>query len=462
MPHLQRFATPLLVVAALIAAVALAAAPTSAQDGGATVKVFVIANDQVNDEDAEEQWQMQVTVRPTGGCTTKQGVADYSSRWLNTNTEVGVELSVDECIFRIDVAMREASDRTDCWYTAQLSWEPAGGTSPADDYVLTSDAPDGVSRISAVRKSTSVCAFPPETRFYIDGPDLVEDLPGPSADADLLALARRAAEIASFEIRVEPDDSADAVPAGCNRTANFTVLGDGQRVWHSLMAGGGPCRFRASVARAQAPFEAIEGNAIAFTDDFRFINLTSLVRLPQARIAIIQDVQGSDNRGTTSYTIARSCGGQAVTSPAASATSAALDEGRYTVHAPSVPSFGATAIYPAVAAGVTANTIVGCSVTVSLRGLLVDCIVEGGSTQTLTWTAASPIRHFDFEFDIRCGTAAGSPTTTTTTSTTTSTAATTVPAATDAEPLDVTEPAEAITTEPAPVVEGPLADMPTG
>ena len=219
------------------------------------------------------------------------------------------------------------------------------------------------------------------------------------------------------------------------------------------MAGGGPCRFQASVARAQAPFRAVEGSTVSFTDDFRIIDVTSLVRLPQARIAIIQDVRGSDNRGTAFYSIARSCGVHDVTSPAAGASPAALNEGRFTVHAPSQPSFGATAVYPAVAAGATADTIVGCSVTASVQGLPVGCVVEGGSTQTLTWTVATPIRHFDFEFDIRCGAAAVSPPP--------ATAPTTAPGATGAEPLDMTEPAENVTTAPEPA-DGPLADMPTG
>ena len=45
MSHLRRLATPLLVVAALVAALIAVAAPASAQDP--TIRVFVIGNDMV-------------------------------------------------------------------------------------------------------------------------------------------------------------------------------------------------------------------------------------------------------------------------------------------------------------------------------------------------------------------------------------------------------------------------------
>ena len=453
MPHLRRLATPLLVVAALTAA-ALLAAPASAQEPA--IKVIVIGNDMVNDEERKERWQMQVNVHPTGGCTPTQGDREYVSSWLDAGAETGVELSVGECVFRIDVSMRQANFRTDCWYTAELTWDPDEGTSPVEDYVLTSDRPNGVGRLSVVRKATSACAFPPDTRFYVDGTEVVENLPGSSANADLLELARRAAAIATFEIRVEPDSSAGAVPAGCNRTASLTVLGDGVRVRQALQAGNQRCPFRAVVTRADAPFEAIEGESVTFTDEFRIIDLTSLVRLPQARIAIVQDVRGSENRGSASYTIARSCGDVTVTSPAATG-SAPLHVGRFTVHAPSAPSSGATAIYPAVAADAEADTIVGCSVTASVQRLPDDCVVAGGSSQTLTWSAAAPVRNFDFEFDIDCGAAAVTPRPTT---------AATVPATPATQPAKDMEPLEDATPvdpDSAPEVpEGPVADMPTG
>ena len=459
MPHPRRLATPLLVVAALIATAAFLVAPASAQEPA--IKVIVIGNDMVDDKERKERWQMQVNIHPTGGCTPTQGDRQYASSWIDAGAETGVELSVGECVFRIDVSMRQANFRTDCWYTAQLSWDPAGGTNPADDYVLTTDRPDGTSRLSAVRKATSACAFPPDTRFYITGTEVVEDLPGPSASADLVELARRAAEIATFGIRIEPDDSDGAVPGGCDRTATLSVRGDGVRVRKALQAGGVTCPLQAVVTRADAPFEAIEGESVTFTDEFRIIDLTSLVRLPQIRIAIIQDVRGSENRGAASYSISRSCGDVTVTSPAATGGSVPLNVGRFTVHAPSASNFGATAMYPAAAASEDADDIVGCSVTASVRSLPDECVVDGGTTQTLTWSEARPLHNFDFEFDINCGAAAAIPPETDPATPATQPAEDMEPVE-DATPVDADpEPEEPEPEEPDPP-EGPLADMPTG
>lgn len=457
MPHLRRLATPLLVASALLAPVALAAAPAAAQNEG--VRVFVIGNDMTDNAAREERWQMQVTVRPVGGCTPTRGDVEHSSPWIGAGAEVAAELSLGECVFRISVAMRQASNPANCWYTAQLKWGEVTSTeTPVDNAVFTSERPTGVSRLSVVRKPTSHCAFPAETRFYIDGAGLVEDLPGPSAADDLLALARRAAEFAEFEVRLEPDRSAGPVPAGCERTGTITVGGDGQRVRHSLESVGGSCRFQATVIKADAPFEPVQDRVLTFSDDSRIINLTSLAHMPQARIAIIQSVQGSTNQGVASYSVARACGRHGVSSPAPGRSSTPMQDGRYTVHAPHVPFFGATAVYPAVAAGLDAETIVGCSVTATLDSLPADCAVVGGPSQTLTWTEANPIGRFDFEFDIRCG-AAASPTGAGA-GADTGTTATAAEVPEDMFEVTETEPEPATTAQEPPA--GPLRDMPTG
>ena len=444
MPHLRRLATPLLVVAGLLGASALAVAPASAQEP--SIKVIVVENDMTNSEDREERWQMEVGVYPTGGCKPTRGDPGRTTSWLDAGNEVGFELSVRECDFRIDVRIRQANFRTDCWYTAKLSWDD--GATSVEDYVFTADRPAGSSRLSVARQADSACASPPTTSFYITGSELVEDLPGRSANADLLALARQAAKVATFGIRIEPDTGAGAVPAICNRAATLTVRGDGERVGHPMQSRGQACPFRAVVLEAQPPFEAVDGRSVTFTDEYRIVDLTSLVRLPQARIAIIQDVRGTDNRGSASYTITRSCGDVSVTSPAATSARTPLHVGRFAVHTLSSPTVGAGAVYPAAAASADSDTIVGCSVTVSVRGLPADCAVAGGSTQRHTWTATDPLRNFDFEFDIDCG--AGS---------------TTQPAA-DAAPLDDDSAVDAVpdaAADATPVApEGPAADMPTG
>lgn len=411
MPPLRRLATPLLVVVALVASVTLATAPAAAQNG---IKVFVVSNAMVNDEDSKERWQMRFAVRATEGCTPTEGSAEYASPWLDTGSELGVSLSLDECIFRISATMREAGGRTDCWYAAQLTWlddnrNPVGDA--ATGVVFTTARPDGATRLSVVRQPGSSCAFPTEKRFFIDGGEAVEALPAPSADAGLRALARRAAESTVFDVRIRPDYPSGQVPAGCDDTADVKVRGDGVRVGRTLDILSGGCRFRASVVGAPAPFEVFEGASVAFTDADRIVDLSSLVSLPHARIAIIQDVRGSASSESVSYVVNRACAGVNAASDRTTDATSTLHLGRYTVHAPGYARYGAVATYPVGAADADPGEVVGCSVRVAIAGVPAGCAVDGAHTRTLTWSAADPVRNFDFEFDITCG-AAPPPTTT--------------------------------------------------
>ena len=400
MSHLRRLAAALSVLVLLTSAMTMIAAPAAAQSG---VKVFVLVNGMVNDEDREEQWQMRVAVRPAGDCNPKAGEAEYSSPWLNAGSQVGVALSLGECIFEISAVMRQAGLRTDCWFTAQLSWDPPGATTPADNSVFTTSAPEGVSRLSIVRKPGTSCAYPTETRFFISAADVVDQLPAPSAAADLLALARRAAAVSKFDVRIEPDYPSGSVPAGCDDTATFTVRGDGRRVGQPLNIVGAGCRFRASIVGAPPAFDVVEQASRSFTDSDRIIDLSSLVRLPQARIAIIQDVVGSADGATASYTVNRTCGDADADPAEAGKARSVLYTGRYTVHSPTAANFGPAATYPIGVAADDSDEVVGCSVRVAVSDVPAGCVVDGETTRTLTWTAADPVRNFDFEFDITCG-----------------------------------------------------------
>ena len=196
-------------------------------------------------------------------------------------------------------------------------------------------------------------------------------------------------------------------PPGCDRTTEFTVRGDGERVSAVLHEAIGSCPLRASIVDAPAPFESFEGSSVSFDGAGLniLVDVSRLVRLSPARIAIIQDVRGSNNRGAVAYTITRSCGDVSTSAPAARGAISPLSEGRYTVHAPHVPTFGATATYPVGATSATSSSVAGCSVTVTMSGLPVGCSVTGGLVQTLTWSVTAPIDHFDFEFVVRCGAA---------------------------------------------------------
>ena len=151
------------------------------------------------------------------------------------------------------------------------------------------------------------------------------------------------------------------------------------------------------------------------------MDLSGLVSLPYGRIAIVQDVTGSNNRGTASYKIDRSCGGVGALPPTIAGGGpgiyttpggkvvATLFEGRFTVHSSNFANFGPGANYLAVARSVTSRAVDGCSVSVTIEGVPAACTVVPSTTQTLTWQKGSPFEHFDFEFDIACGAGAAVP-----------------------------------------------------
>ncbi len=420
MSHLRRFYGPLTVLSLLVSTLVLATAPAAAQDDDYQIPppiVFVFANVMTNADrigQPDEDWQVQVSIRTLNDtCTPTRGDLPGNSRWIEAGGETGALLSVWECLFSFTAVIRDASVAQQCNVAAELAW----GRDPDDaDYdegpLLTSSRPDGETRISIRRQPNSFCARPNHTNFVIHGSGIVEPLPAGSADDDLLALARRAAELAEFEISVAPDPSPGArLPAGCDRTTTVNVAGDGKRVPAVVSDTGESCPLRAMASDAPAPFEARRGLGVEFDGAGRniLVAVSRLFGLSPARIAIIQDVTGSLNRGGVSYAISRSCGDASTAEPSARDAATPLYLGRFTVHGPHLPAFGATAIYPVGAESATSTDVVGCSVTVTVSGVPAGCAVAGGPTQTLTWSADAPFEHFDFEFDIGCGVGTADP-----------------------------------------------------
>ena len=420
MSHLRRFSGSLLALALIVPAMVLATAPAAAQDDEYRVPaplVFVFANVMTNAErvgQPDENWQVRVSIRTLNDtCTPTRGDLPGETSWIGAGGEAGALLSVWECIFSITASIRDTSVAQGCIQTAELAW----GRTPADaDYeegpLLTSSRPDGEQRVSIRRKAGGVCATPNRAHFVIDGSDIVEPLPAGSADDDLLALAQRAGELSEFEIRVAPDPSpGERLPAGCNQTTTVDVVGDGKRVSAVVSGATERCPLRVTGSGAPTPFEVPGGRAVEFDGSGRniLVDVTRLARLTPARIAIIQDVTGSLNRGAVSYAISRSCGDASTDEPSADGATTPLYLGRFTVHGPNLPAFGATAVYPVGAESATSTDVVGCSVTVVVSGLPAGCAVAGGPTQTLTWSADAPFDHFDFEFDIACGVGTADP-----------------------------------------------------
>ena len=396
-----------LAVLVLLGAAPAAADPVAAQDeaGSSDLRVIVLANDMA--DTAERQWQVRVAVRPLGSCVPTRGEVAYLSPWLDAGGEAAVELSLSECDFSIAAVARERA-RPDCRYSAQLAWG-APDREPALEYVagsiLTVGKPRNEPRLSITRSPRSACGGLNRAYFVIRGADVADELPAPSADPALVALARRTVAITDFEVRVEPDyPPGTAVPAGCNRTTEFTLRGDGVQVGKILEDTGEVCRFRARVTRAPPPFEVVETAGTSFDNryDGIVVDLSSTVRLPVARIAIVQQVRGSAGGGAVSYEIARSCGEMVLAAPRGAHEALEIVEGTFTVHAPDFANFGAGAVYAAVVAGTDSTAIVGCSVTVSLKDLPKICNLRGTETRTQTWTPDNPVRGFDFRFEIVC------------------------------------------------------------
>ena len=417
MSRLRHFTVTFAVLALVATALAHATTPATAQDDTPppSPEFFIFGNvmtnpatDNNNDGIPDTRWQVQVMADALGTCVPKRAATSYVSPWFNAGAEVGASLSTGECVFRISATVRVEAN-PDCTYRAELGWAASDGTVNGDyrdGSVITSSRPDDERRLSIRRDADSGCARPNRTYFVLGDESIVEELPGDSADRDLMARARRAATLGEFTVRVEREPGSSA--PGCDVATTFTVRGDASSSPQTLGATASRCPARASIVSVPAHLKISEGGYVTFDAALPniIVDLTSLVRMEAARIAIVQDVAGSDNRGEAGYVIARSCGGVALPSVPAQATSTPLYEGRFTVHSPDIAQFGPAGIYPAVATSHNSSVVVGCAVSVTVTRLAAGCTVAGGNTQTLTWSAADPFPHFDFEFDIGCGGAA--------------------------------------------------------
>ena len=409
MLHLRRLSKPLLSVALIAALLAVAASPVTAQD----VNIFVFEN-----SDGED-WQVRVTVTSLGGCTPESGLGSegYVSGWLSYQSQGGAPLNTATCSYSITAEARRNS-REVC--DAELGW----GASPGSwSDLLNSGSPDVEQLISVQHKSTGggdpICSDAVKVTFTIDPEEVVEELPTHSEDDDLEARVKRAVEVTDFDVRVRPNKSTKE-DRGCDVLLAFTMQGGEEGEVEMALAGmptGSDCRFDVFIINEPEPFMVDDGGMSFTADKTSFdVDLSDLVELRPARIAIIQDAVGSAGEGGASYSIERSCAGvealPPVVRPAGGAGiyqlpgggfRASLAEGRFTVHSDRAANFGPGATYQIAARSLTSSTVEGCSVTVTVSDLPEDCTVAGGNSQTLTWRASRPFEHFDFEFEITCG-----------------------------------------------------------
>ena len=428
-----------MVVTLFATLLAAAASPAAAQD----IEVFRFRNADTgsNLDGVAESWEVRVTARSFGGCVPSKGEGSHVSVWLKVNEVSGANLNTGECRYVI-TAVARSNKRSGRVCDTGLAWGTNVGTNTELHTASSTRGLETQVSVQHLGGDTPLCSTAPTVRFRIDPDEVVEALPATAADSALEARARRAVEITEFQVRVRPDKSTVNL-AGCDQSLNFSMFGDDEEEVETLqpISAGVTCKFVTTIANLDPPFQATKTRSEPFSsgnDDIE-VDLSELVELPHARIAIIQNVSNSNNQGQAKYTIARDCAGVAALPPAVSGgggsgiytlpgggTVAALRNGRFTVHSPTSVNFGATAVYPAVATSTVSSVISGCSVTVTIEGLPDNCAVAGSEVKTLEWTAANPVENFDFEFVIDCsGTPATTTTTTTAATTTTTTAATT-------------------------------------
>lgn len=411
----------LVAVALLATALALAAAPTGAQSN---IVVFTFENGEEGDD--ADDWEVQITAQTLGNCSPDRGRSSYITSWLTPDDEDGEVLNPGACNYRITATARQ-TNLTSQVCTAELGW----GDSPSDwsGSLLTSTRPAGddgkVVKARHTGGTTPNCQAQPTLSVTIDPEDVVQPLPQSATDANLKVRAERAVAITDFRVSVTPRSSSVG-RSGCDQNLEFAVTGDGEAMETPLGSIGSSvtCEFRITVIEAPPPFKIIRERGTTFTTADKNtstgaieLDLGDHVQLPYNRIVIIQDVAGNpSNQGSASYELSSVCAGVAALPPSIDSGSsgpirtlpggekiASLNNGRFLVHSPSGAHFGAGATYPAVASSTTSDEVGGCSVNATIDLSKSDCTLDGPAVRTLTWTAADPIEHFDFEFDINCG-----------------------------------------------------------
>ncbi len=419
-------------LASTVVAPMVATSPASAQNTATFVLQHV-------PDGTTARWEVRVEINPLGGCRPRDFV--YTPTWIAEGSLYAARVS-DDCRYGLTMEAREVgnSNRGIClveWAWGANNANP-GALTFSTDMLQIGDISSLAERLFVRHEggSNPSCAAVQSSRFRIVGQDVVTALPTHSADSALTVRAVRAAALTEFSVLVEPDyDSPSAIPPGCHAAETIKVKGDGSDRRLAMAAAtpaGVACTYRAKVTAAPSPFKIVSTSPVSFVAGV-LVNLSSKVALPLARIAIIQQVSGSNNEGVVSYKITRSCssgfdlpivigGTSGVYRLPGGLTVAELREGRYTVHYPGAPHFGPAYTYPVAASSDTSNIIAGCSVSTAISEVPSNCSVAGPLTQTKTWSTSRPIETYDFEFRLTCRPAV-TPTTTSTTSVTTTTVA---------------------------------------
>ena len=419
MLHLRYLIRSLVAIAVLATAVSVAASSVAAQQP----KVFTFTNTEADTSD----WEVRVTIDSFGGCGEGSDRGDDMSGWLEPGEEWGDLLDL-ECSYTITAVARNQDTQRGKICDALLGW---GTGAPAEDELRTRSTARGTETdVSIQRDPGGSCDAGLKVTFFLEPDDIVEPLPSTAVEPGLEERAERAVEVAEFDIRIRPHSSTKD-RRGCNQIHRFTMSGGDDGEYEQDFPGipvGFDCTFIVTIEDAPPPFKIVDADGTSFRtgevgDDGRIdMDLSDLVELPWARIAIIQDVTGSNNQGHVGYKIVRSCagvdalppsivsgGGPGIITLPGGQVVATLSEGRFTVHSANFANFGAGANYLAVARSVRSTVIDGCDVSVAVQHLPTGCTVGPSAVQSLSWRRSTQFDHYDFEFDIECSGRRGSP-----------------------------------------------------
>ena len=412
MPKLRYLIRPLVAVALVATAVSLAASTATAQEPA----VFTFTNTEASDSN----WEVRVSAESLGGCGESEGYGSDSSGWLEAGDPWARVLNL-ECSYLFTAIARNDNEEEGKVCDAVLGW--GTGTPDASELRTRSTDRGAETRVRVQHEAPLDCDSAIVAIFSLAPEKIVEALPDTASDPGLQKRAERAVEVTDFKVAVRPEESTKS-RRGCNQTFTFDLRGgeDGEvEIPLPGIPDGASCKFRATITESPGPFGIADTDGLVIdtsraTDGDLPVDLSSLLELPYARIAIVQDTTDSGNQGVASYTIDRSCagvaslppsivagGGSGIYTTAGGKVVANLTEGRFTVHSDRFANFGPGATYLAVARSTTSSTIAGCTVSVTISEVPSSCTVTPAATQTRTWTSNASFDHFDFEFDIYCG-----------------------------------------------------------
>ena len=195
MLQIRHLIRPLVVVALLATALALAA--TSPAGAQSTIRVFTFGSGE-DGSDADD-WEIQITVQALGGCNPPNARPGYVTSWIGAGDEDGDVLDPGVCNYRITAVARK-SETPSQLCNATVRWGTSGTYKAA---LTTSDSDrNNVTIVQAEHTggTNPSCSAQPTLSISINPDDIIQELPDSAKDSNLTERAERAAEITEFRV----------------------------------------------------------------------------------------------------------------------------------------------------------------------------------------------------------------------------------------------------------------------